>query len=118
MVIFTKRLHLKIHRALLAGHTPLHCAVLANQSACVSKLVEMGALPTHMTMLHRPRPPLHRYFYTASTALTPETNQLQHSGANTLMAGRRGMQVDPRFTAACFQTFRPLVLETKIPSKV
>lgn len=72
------------------GHTPLHCAVLANQSHCASKLIELGAKANHATMLHRPRPPLHRYFYTASTSLTPEANQLQHSGANTLMATQTG----------------------------
>ena len=37
-------------------------------------------------MLHRARPPVHRYFYTAGAAMTPEANQLQHSGGATLVS--------------------------------
>jgi ankyrin repeat protein len=69
------------------GHTPLHCAVLADQSPSVCKLVEMGARVTAATLLHRVRPPLHRYFYTASSSTSPEANQLQHSVAGTLGGG-------------------------------
>ncbi|KAK3286747.1 hypothetical protein CYMTET_5712 [Cymbomonas tetramitiformis] len=71
----------KAHLESKLGRTALGEAAAAGQLACVSLLLNNGAQPRHINYFHRPPLPLHRYFYTATTAESPEANALQHAMA-------------------------------------